>query len=137
MKQGAVVRAGGEGHEGNFVVPTVLTGLSHGMDIMRRETFGPVACIMRFSDDSEAVRLANDSPYGLGAVVFGGDDERAWSVAERIQAGMVGVNRGVGGASGSPWVGAKESGVGYHGGPSGHRQFAQVRIVSRRKPSPA
>lgn len=132
VEQGASVAAGGAGHRGNFVTPTVLTGVDHSMDIMREETFGPVACVLRVADDDEAVRLANDSPYGLGAVVFGGDEERAAGVARRIRAGMVGINRGVGGAKGSPWVGAKESGVGFHGGIDGHRQFAQARIVSRR-----
>ncbi len=133
VADGARVLAGGAGHHGNFVVPTVLAGLNHGMAIMQEETFGPVACIARFESDDEAVRLANDSPYGLGAVVFGGDEERAGAVARRIRAGMVGVNRGVGGAQGSPWVGAKQSGFGYHGGISGHRQFAQARIVSSRR----
>lgn len=133
VADGARVLAGGVGHHGNFVVPTVLAGLDHGMAIMQDETFGPVACIARFADDDEAVRLANDSPYGLGAVVFGADEERAGRVARRIRAGMVGVNRGVGGAQGSPWVGAKQSGFGYHGGIAGHRQFAQARIVSARR----
>jgi acyl-CoA reductase-like NAD-dependent aldehyde dehydrogenase len=132
---GARVLAGGAGHRDNFVTPTVLGGVDHGMAIMRDETFGPVACIARVADDEEAIRLANDSGYGLGAVVFGGDEDRAASVARRIRAGMVGVNRGVGGAQGSPWVGAKESGLGYHGGIDGHRQFSQTRIVSRREPA--
>lgn len=135
VAKGAVAAAGGEGHHGNFVVPTVLTGLDHSMSIMRDETFGPVACIVRVSGEEEAIRLANDTPYGLGAVVFGRDEERAASVARRIRAGMVGINRGVGGAEGSPWVGAKESGVGFHGGIDGHRQFSQARIVSRRAPA--
>ncbi len=129
---GATVAAGGVGHRGNFVAPTVLCGVDHSMSIMRDETFGPVACIVRVSTEEEAVTLANDSPYGLGAVVFGSDEERAAGVARRIRAGMVGINRGVGGASGSPWVGAKESGLGFHGGVDGHRQFSQARIVSRR-----
>ena len=102
------------------------------MEIMREETFGPVACVMRVSSDEEAIALANDTPFGLGAVVFGGDIERAKRVARQIRAGMVGINRGVGGAAGSPWVGAKASGYGFHGGPYGHRQFAQARIVSLR-----
>ncbi|MCB9744524.1 MAG: aldehyde dehydrogenase [Alphaproteobacteria bacterium] len=132
VAQGAQVAFGGAGHEGLYVRPTVLTGLHHGMRIMNEETFGPVACVMRVGSDAEAVRMANDSEYGLGAVVFGGDEARAQAVARRIKAGMVGVNRGVGGASGSPWVGARQSGYGYHGGRYGHRQFAQARIVSVR-----
>ncbi|MEE2827807.1 MAG: aldehyde dehydrogenase family protein, partial [Myxococcota bacterium] len=133
LRAGARLLAGGKGHQGNLLQPTVLAGLDHSMDIMRRETFGPVACIVRCADEDEAVRLANDTVYGLGAVVFGGNEERAAAVARRIRAGMVGINRGVGGAQGSPWVGAKQSGFGYHGGPYGHRQFAQARIISTRK----
>ena len=132
---GATVAAGGQGHHGNFVVPTVLTGVDHSMSIMRDETFGPVACIVRVSGEDEAVRLANDTPYGLGAVVFGRDEERAAGVARRIRAGMIGINRGVGGAQGSPWVGARDSGLGFHGGIDGHRQFSQARIVSWRAPA--
>ncbi len=130
LDEGATLLAGGRGHRDNFVVPTVLAGLDHTMDIMRTETFGPVACVMRVADDEQAVRLANDSHYGLGAVVFGAEDHAA-RVARCLDAGMIGINRGVGGASGSPWVGAKQSGYGHHSGRAGHRQFAQVRIVSR------
>jgi acyl-CoA reductase-like NAD-dependent aldehyde dehydrogenase len=113
---------------GNFLGPIVLTQVDHGMDVMREETFGPVAAVQRVRDADEAVALSNDSPYGLGAVVFGGP--RARDVARRLDAGMIGINRGVGGATGSPWVGAKQSGYGFHSGPHGHRWFAQVRIVS-------
>jgi acyl-CoA reductase-like NAD-dependent aldehyde dehydrogenase len=130
VDQGARVLLGASDHRGNFVTPTVLGGLDHAMDIMRTETFGPVACIVRVESDEDAVRLANDSPYGLGAVVFG-DGEHAERIARQLNAGMIGINRGVGGAHGAPWVGAKQSGYGHHSGKDGHRQFAQVRIVSR------
>lgn len=127
---GAKVTAGGEGHHGNYFVPTVLTGVNHDMAIMRDETFGPVACVQRFSEVDEAVRLANDTVFGLGAVVFGKDEPHAAGVARRIQAGMIGVNRGCGGASGTPWVGVKQSGYGFHSGREGHRQFAVRRVVT-------
>lgn len=126
-----LLMGGGEG-EGNFFPVTVLGGMSHDMRIMRDETFGPVACIQRISSDEEAVQFANDSPYGLGAAVYG-EVEHAARVASRIDAGMVGVNSGCGGAEGSPWVGAKKSGYGFHSGPLGHRQFTQIRLVSRPK----
>ena len=130
---GATVLAGGEPREGNFVAPTILADVDHAMEIMREETFGPVACVQAFSTVDEAVRLANDTPFGLGAAVFGRDVARAGEVAERIHAGMVGINQGCGGADGCPWVGVKESGYGFHSGPEGHRQFAQVRVISRLK----
>jgi succinate-semialdehyde dehydrogenase/glutarate-semialdehyde dehydrogenase len=130
---GATLLIGGEPREGNFVAPTILADVDHAMEIMREETFGPVACVQGFTTLDEAVRLANDTPFGLGAAVFGRDEARAHTVAGRIDAGMVGVNQGCGGADGCPWVGAKESGYGFHSGPEGHRQFAQVRVISRLK----
>ena len=132
-QQGATVACGDSPLDGNYVTPTVLTGLDHSMDIMREETFGPIACIMRVENEEQALELANDTPYGLGAAVFGSDLDRAAHVARRMTAGMVGINKGCGGAKGSPWVGAQQSGYGFHGGPHGHRQFTQVRIVSAPK----
>lgn len=131
VKQGATVIAGGGEHPDRYIVPTVLANVTHDMDIMRDETFGPVACVARFREVDEAVRLANDTPFGLGAVVFSGDAERAGAVARRLEAGMIGINKGCGGAAGTPWVGAKQSGYGFHSGREGHRQFTQTRVVSR------
>ncbi|MDX1630760.1 MAG: aldehyde dehydrogenase family protein [Thermoanaerobaculia bacterium] len=130
VDRGARVLYGGEGHRGNFVQPTVLADVTPGMSIAREETFGPVACVTEVSDADEAVRLANDSPFGLGAVVFAGDEERGREVGRRLTAGMVGINRGVGGARGTPWVGARESGYGFHHSRDGHRNFTQPRVVS-------
>ena len=114
---------------GQFLGPIVLTECTHDMNIARDETFGPVACVYRVQDDAEAVRLANDTPYGLGAVVYGGT-ERARAVARQMTAGMVGVNQGLGSLGSTPWVGARQSGYGFHSSVEGHRQFAQVRVVS-------
>jgi acyl-CoA reductase-like NAD-dependent aldehyde dehydrogenase len=130
VSRGARVVCGGEGHRDLFVTPTVLAGVTHEMDIAREETFGPVACVVPVDGDDEAVSLANDSPYGLGAVVFGGDEEATARLARRLQAGMVGINRTVGGARGTPWVGARESGYGFHSSRDGHRNFTQTRVVS-------
>jgi acyl-CoA reductase-like NAD-dependent aldehyde dehydrogenase len=128
---GARVLAGGNGHRDNFVRPTLLADVTDDMAIGRAETFGPVACVTRVATVDEAVRRANDTPFGLGAVVFGGDEERTAAVARRLKAGMVGVNRAVGGAAGTPWVGARESGFGFHKSRDGHRQFAQTRVLTR------
>jgi acyl-CoA reductase-like NAD-dependent aldehyde dehydrogenase len=133
LARGATLVCGGEAREGNFVAPTILADCTHAMEIMREETFGPVACVQVFETADQAVRLANDTPFGLGAAVFGRDVARAGEVAARIEAGMVGINQGCGGADGCPWVGVKESGYGFHSGPEGHRQFAQVRVISRAK----
>lgn len=131
---GATLAAGTGEADGGFIAPIVLTNVDHDMDIMREETFGPVACVMRVAGPDEAVRLANDTPFGLGACVFGGDEARAADVARRLTAGMVGINRSCGGASGTPWVGSGDSGYGFHGGPEGHRQFTQTRVISRARP---
>jgi acyl-CoA reductase-like NAD-dependent aldehyde dehydrogenase len=131
VERGAKVLAGGEGHRDNYVMPTVLTQVSDDMDIAREETFGPVACVTRVKSVDEAVRRANDTEFGLGAVVFGGDEEKASLVARRLTAGMIGVNRAVGGAAGTPWVGARQSGFGFHKSKDGHRQFTQTRVVTR------
>ena len=121
-----------DGGDGNFVPLTVLAGVHHDMDIMREETFGPVACVMGVRSDDEAVRLANDSRFGLAACVWG-EPEHAEEVAAKLTAGMIGVNQSCGGAEGSPWVGAMESGYGWHSGKYGHRQFCQIRTITRRK----
>ena len=68
---GATLIAGGEPRDGNFVAPTILADVTHAMDVMREETFGPVACVQAFRTVDEALRLANDTPFGLGAAVFG------------------------------------------------------------------
>ncbi len=129
VEKGARVLAGGDEPRGNFLSPTVLAGVTHEMAIMREETFGPVACVQVVDGEADAVALANDTPYGLGAAVFG-PDERAREVARRLTAGMIGVNRSCGGVRGTPWVGARQSGYGYHSSRDGHRQFAQVRVVT-------
>jgi acyl-CoA reductase-like NAD-dependent aldehyde dehydrogenase len=131
VASGAKVVAGGAGHHDNFVTPTVLVGVTDEMDIATSETFGPVACVTRVATVDEAVARANHSRFGLGAVVFGGDEERANAVARRLTAGMIGVNRPVAGAAGTPWVGARESGYGFHKSKDGHRQFTQTRVVTR------
>jgi succinate-semialdehyde dehydrogenase/glutarate-semialdehyde dehydrogenase len=118
--------------EGNFLRPTILTNVTHDMEVAMEESFGPIVTVTKTATDDQAISLANDTPYGLGAAVFG-DPERARLAARRIKAGMVGINKGLGGASGTPWVGMKQSGIGFHSGPEGHRQFAQIRVVSEAK----
>jgi acyl-CoA reductase-like NAD-dependent aldehyde dehydrogenase len=131
IEKGATATVGGASAPDRFVLPTVLTGVREDMKIASEETFGPVACVTRFTDVEEALQVANASVYGLGAVVFGRDEERAHGVARRLDAGMIGVNKSIFGVGDTPWVGAKQSGFGYHGSADGYRQFAQTRVVSR------
>ena len=129
---GATVLAGGTGHRHNFIVPTVLAGVTEDMDIASVETFGPVACITRVASVDEAIDKANDTHFGLGAVVFGQDQANTEAVARRLTAGMIGVNSAAGGAVGTPWVGARQSGFGFHKSADGHKQFTQTRVLTTR-----
>lgn len=129
IEQGAKVAWRGESPGGNFIAPIILTGVTSDMRIASDETFGPVACFIAVDDEEDAVRKANDTPFGLGAVVFG-EPQRAHRVARRLTAGMIGVNQGLASAGSTPWVGARESGYGFHSGRDGHRQFAQTRVVN-------
>ena len=125
--KGAKFLLGTHNYELPYIQPTVVTGITPDMLLEQDETFGPVVAISRFKELSEAVDRANASAYGLGAVVFGGAG--ADNVAQQMEAGMVGINQGAGGIG--PWVGAKQSGFGYHGSAAGHRQFAQLRVISK------
>lgn len=132
--KGARVLTGGRrvpDRAGLWYEPTVLVGVDHGMDVMRDETFGPVLPIMAVADDDEAVRLANDSPYGLNSSVWSGDGDRAERIAERIVTGNVCindclVNYGVGGL---PFGGVKDSGFGRVHGVEGLRSFSNLKSV--------
>lgn len=126
--KGGRVLLGGSKQIPPYIKPTVIADMTQDMIMEQDETFGPVVAMSRFATLDEAVERANNSPYGLGAVVFGRKDAQA--VAEKLEAGMVGINQGVGGGGNAPWVGAKQSGFGFHGSKDGHRQFAQIRVVS-------
>lgn len=127
--KGATILLGGSQQPERYILPTVITGMTADMDIETKETFGPIVSISRYSNVEDAIERANASEYGLGAVVFG--NKGVQDIADEIDAGMVGVNQGQGGNGDAPWVGAKQSGFGFHGSVDGHRQFAQVKIVSR------
>ncbi len=115
-------------HPKGYILPTVLTNITQDMIIDQEETFGPVICIATYKNIEEAIKRANNTKFGLGAVIFGKKDVSKH--AAKLEAGMIGVNQGTGGIGDAPWVGAKESGYGYHGSPDGHRQFTQVKIIS-------
>ncbi|HEX5009156.1 MAG TPA: aldehyde dehydrogenase family protein [Planctomycetota bacterium] len=136
-QKGARILLGGHARPGPgcFMEPTVLAGVTDDMELSRRETFGPVAAVRVVQDAEEAVRLANDSIYGLGASVWCGDPARGVDLASRLQAGQVGVNRGLGGAGDPPWCGVKQSGFGFLGSPDGYRQFTRPLSVSWNEPA--
>jgi acyl-CoA reductase-like NAD-dependent aldehyde dehydrogenase len=116
---------------GFFLTPSVVAGVTDEMELGRNETFGPVVAISRFEETDEAIRRANATRYGLGASVWGGDDDELDAIARRLEAGMIGINRGLSAAGSAPWVGWKQSGFGYTRSTAGMRQFMQPRTLSR------
>jgi len=132
LAKGATASVGGERVSflgDNFYAPTVLTGATEEMLIFREETFGPVAPLFRFSDEAEAVRMANDTPYGLAAYLFSNDLGRVWRVSEALEYGMVGVNAGIIATEAAPFGGVKESGLGREGSKYGADEFVEAKYV--------
>jgi succinate-semialdehyde dehydrogenase/glutarate-semialdehyde dehydrogenase len=129
---GGKVRTGGRrvGERGWFYAPTVISGVEVGSPILGEEIFGPVAPIVTFTSDDEAVAGANDTPFGLAAYVFTGDLARGLNVAERIEAGMVGVNRGLMSDPAAPFGGLKQSGLAREGGTEGLDAYLETQYVA-------
>ncbi len=117
---------------GFYLGPSVVVGVTPEMDLARDETFGPVVAIQVARDADEAVARANDTVYGLGASVWGPPGAETEAVADRLEVGMVGVNRGLSTAGGAPWVGWKMSGFGYTRSVAGMRQFMQPQSRASR-----
>jgi succinate-semialdehyde dehydrogenase/glutarate-semialdehyde dehydrogenase len=135
---GAKILTGGFDSDlaGCFVRPIVLTGVTPEMAVFREETFGPVAAITRVADEAEAIALANDTDFGLGASVWTSDLERGRRVAEEIDAGMVFVNSIVFSDARLPFGGMKRSGYGRELGEYGIREFVDVKSVAVHTPAP-
>ena len=132
---GATALAGGGrppsvGDKGYFVAPTVLTGVTPDMAIWREEVFGPVLCVMEFDTEAEAIALANDSDYGLGAAVLTGDAARAARLVDAFDAGLVWVNCAQPCFCHAPWGGKKRSGFGRELGPDGLANYQNVKQVT-------
>jgi succinate-semialdehyde dehydrogenase / glutarate-semialdehyde dehydrogenase len=115
---------------GYFYAPTVLDGVRPGAAILDQEIFGPVAPIVRFSAESDAISWANDTEYGLVSYVYTSDLRRALRVAEALEAGMVGVNRGVVSDPAAPFGGVKQSGLGREGGHDGLLEFTETKYIA-------
>jgi succinate-semialdehyde dehydrogenase/glutarate-semialdehyde dehydrogenase len=115
---------------GHFFPPTLLTDVPADAEILRDEIFGPVAPVVRWSGTQELLRLANGSEYGLAAYVFAGDLGRAIRIGEGLEAGMVGINRGVLSDPSAPFGGVKASGIGREGAREGLREFEETQYLS-------
>ena len=132
VDRGAEVLAGGSAHElgGTFFAPTVMTGVTADAEMSCDETFGPVAGLIPFATEEEAVRLANDTPYGLAAYFFTQDLARAWRVGEAIESGMVALNTGFISSEVAPFGGVKESGIGREGSKYGIEEWLELKYFT-------
>jgi len=131
LKKGARVVVGGKRHAlgGSFFQPTVLADVTTDMVVTREETFGPVAPLFRFKSDAEAIRMANDTEFGLAAYFYSRDIGRVWRVAEALEYGIVGINEGIISTEIAPFGGVKESGIGREGSKYGIEEFLEVKYL--------
>ncbi len=132
VAKGATVECGGVVPEGKGFLypPTVLSNVPESADCVHDEIFGPVAAVQTFEDTDDVIRRANDTEYGLVAYVFSGDFKRAMQVCERLDYGMVGLNRGLVSDPAAPFGGTKQSGLGREGGHEGMLEFMETQYIS-------
>ncbi|RVC83487.1 NAD-dependent succinate-semialdehyde dehydrogenase [Mesorhizobium sp. M4A.F.Ca.ET.022.05.2.1] len=131
VSKGAKVLTGGKRIKGagTFFSPTVLTGVTSGMQVAREETFGPVAPLFRFDTVEDVIAQANDTEFGLAAYFFAGDLKKVWRVAEALEYGMVGINTGLISSEAAPFGGIKQSGLGREGSRHGADDYLEIKYL--------
>jgi succinate-semialdehyde dehydrogenase/glutarate-semialdehyde dehydrogenase len=131
VAKGAKLALGGKRHAlgGTFFEPTILTGVTPDMLVAREETFGPVAPLFKFGTEAEAIRMANDTEFGLAAYLYTRDLARSWRVSEAIEYGIVGLNTGIISTEVAPFGGVKESGAGREGSKYGILDYTELKYV--------
>jgi succinate-semialdehyde dehydrogenase/glutarate-semialdehyde dehydrogenase len=131
ISKGAMIVTGGHRHAlgGTFFEPTIVTQVSPAMEIAREEIFGPVATLYRFKDEAEAIRLANDTAYGLAAYFYARDVGRVMRVSEALEYGIIGINEGIISTEVAPFGGMKESGIGREGSKYGIDDYLEIKYV--------
>ena len=131
VSKGATIVIGGHRHAlgGTFFEPTIVTQVSPAMEIAREEIFGPVATLFRFKDEAEAIRLANDTAYGLAAYFYARDVGRVLRVSEALEYGIIGINEGIISTEVAPFGGMKESGIGREGSKYGIEDYLEIKYV--------
>ncbi|HXD42117.1 MAG TPA: NADP-dependent succinate-semialdehyde dehydrogenase [Ramlibacter sp.] len=131
LAKGARVLLGGKRHAlgGSFFEPTVLADVTGSMAVAKEETFGPVAPLFRFKTDEEAIRMANDTEFGLASYFYSRDIGRVWRVAEALEYGMVGINEGIISTEVAPFGGVKESGIGREGSKYGIEDYLEIKYL--------
>lgn len=130
---GAQVLTGGrgnEGHGGNFFEPTVLVDVDDSMEVYNEEIFGPIAPLFKFKTEEEAIRIGNDTPFGLSAYFYARDIGRVWRVAEGLDYGIVGINEGIISTEVAPFGGVKESGIGREGSKYGIDDYLEIKYLN-------
>jgi succinate-semialdehyde dehydrogenase/glutarate-semialdehyde dehydrogenase len=131
VAKGARIVLGGKRHElgGSFFQPTILADVTPDMAVAREETFGPLAPLFRFTTDEEAIRMANDTEFGLASYFYSRDIGRVWRVAEALEYGIVGINSGLISSTVAPFGGVKESGIGREGSKYGVEDFLEIKYL--------
>jgi succinate-semialdehyde dehydrogenase/glutarate-semialdehyde dehydrogenase len=131
VSKGARILCGGQRHAkgGTFFEPTILADVTPQMRVASEETFGPVAPLFRFHSEDEAVRMANDTEFGLAAYFYSRDIGRVWRVAEALEYGIVGINEGIISTELAPFGGIKESGLGREGSRYGMDEFTEIKYL--------
>ena len=131
VAQGAKLLVGGKPHAlgGTFFQPTVLGSVTADMAVAADETFGPVAPLIRFSSEADAIRMANETPYGLAAYFYARDMGRILRVSEALEFGMVGVNTGLISTEVAPFGGIKQSGIGREGSKYGMDEYVEMKYI--------
>jgi aldehyde dehydrogenase (NAD+) len=134
QQEGATLLHGGKARPdkggGFFIEPTVFVDVTNDMRIAQEEIFGPVLVVIPFEDDEDAIRIANESSYGLSGGVSSGDFERAMKVARRIRTGSMSVNNGMCIAGDIPFGGYKASGMGREWGREGIEEFLETKLIA-------
>jgi succinate-semialdehyde dehydrogenase/glutarate-semialdehyde dehydrogenase len=131
LDKGAKVLTGGQRHPAGdlFYTPTVLTHASDAMALSHEEIFGPVAALVSFSTEEEAIQMANASPFGLAAYFYSRDPGRIRRVSEALETGMIGINEGLISTEVAPFGGVKQSGIGREGGRQGVEDFLETKYL--------
>jgi succinate-semialdehyde dehydrogenase/glutarate-semialdehyde dehydrogenase len=131
LAKGGKIVTGGKNHElgGNFFQPTLIRDVTPDMAVAREETFGPVAPLFRFKTEEDAIRMANDTEFGLACYFYARDLGRVWRVAEGLEYGMVGINEGLISTAEAPFGGVKESGIGREGSRHGVEEYLEIKYM--------